>query len=102
MRSWERHRGMSGRALARHIDGYVRLGEWAGHPAMTGDPPEKVMTMGVPPPSFEDLGRALAAVGSLIDEIRPEQWSAATPCTEWTVRNLVTHLVGANLIFAAI
>jgi uncharacterized protein (TIGR03086 family) len=69
---------------------------------MTGDPPEKVMAMGVPPPSFEDLGRALAAVGSLIDGIRPEQWSAATPCTEWTVGDLVTHVVGANLIFAAI
>lgn len=58
--------------------------------------------MGFPPPSVDDLSRALVAVGSLIERIRPEQWSAATPCAEWTVHDVVTHLVGANLIFAAI
>ncbi|MGH3825316.1 MAG: TIGR03086 family metal-binding protein [Pseudonocardiaceae bacterium] len=55
-----------------------------------------------PPPSVEQLSRALTAVGHLITGIRPEQWSGATPCTDWTVRELVNHLVGVNLVFVAL
>jgi uncharacterized protein (TIGR03086 family) len=25
--------------------------------------------------------------------MRPDQWSAPTPCTEWTVRDIVTHVI---------
>jgi uncharacterized protein (TIGR03086 family) len=53
-------------------------------------------------PSVEDLARACEAVGDLIAEIRPEQWTAPTPCTEWNVRELVEHLVGMDLVFAAL
>ena len=53
-------------------------------------------------PSVEDLARACEAVGDLIAEIRPEQWTAPTPCTEWNVRDLVEHLVGMDLVFAAL
>ncbi len=49
-----------------------------------------------------DLERAFEAVGELIARIEPEQWSAPTPCTEWTVRDVVGHLVGLNLVFAAL
>ncbi|WP_067677441.1 TIGR03086 family metal-binding protein [Nocardia miyunensis] len=49
-----------------------------------------------------DLGRAFDAVGELIAQIEPEQWDAPTPCTEWTVRDVVRHLVGLNLLFAAL
>ena len=28
--------------------------------------------------------------------VRPDQWAAQTPCTEWDVRALVNHVVGAN------
>jgi uncharacterized protein (TIGR03086 family) len=49
----------------------------------------------------DDLARAHAAVGSLIARIRPEQWTAPTPCTEWNVREVVNHLVGMNLVFVA-
>jgi uncharacterized protein (TIGR03086 family) len=55
-----------------------------------------------PLPSVEQLTRALGAVGNLIAGVRPEQWSAPTPCTDWTVHELVNHLVGVNLVFAAI
>jgi uncharacterized protein (TIGR03086 family) len=53
-------------------------------------------------PTVEQLGRAFAAVGDLIAEVRPEQWSAPTPCTDWTVRRLVDHLIGMNRVFAAL
>lgn len=53
-------------------------------------------------PSLEDLSCAISAVGDLIDAVRIDQWSAPTPCTEWTVRILVNHLVGMNLVFAAL
>jgi len=33
-------------------------------------------------------------------QLRDEQWSASTPCTEWDVRALVNHLVGEWLWMA--
>jgi uncharacterized protein (TIGR03086 family) len=47
------------------------------------------------------LDRSFAAVQVLIDNIRTEQWSASTPCPDWTVRQLVHHVVGLNRVFAA-
>lgn len=55
-----------------------------------------------PAPSVEDLTRALSAVDELIVGVGDDQWSAPTPCTDWTVRELVNHLVGVNLVFAAL
>lgn len=48
------------------------------------------------------LGRALDAVGELISRVRSEQWAAPTPCAEWTVQRLVSHLIGMNRVFAAL
>jgi uncharacterized protein (TIGR03086 family) len=59
------------------------------------------MAVGTESP-ISQLDRALAAVGELISNIRPEQWSASTPCAEWTVRHIVNHLIGMNRVFAAI
>jgi uncharacterized protein (TIGR03086 family) len=50
---------------------------------------------------ISSLDRSLAAVGGLIRGIRSEQWSAPTPCSEWTVRRIVSHLAGMNRVFAA-
>ena len=47
------------------------------------------------------LARAFAAVGVVIHRIEPDQWGSPTPCTEWPVRRVVGHLVGMNLVFAA-
>jgi len=41
-------------------------------------------------------------VGDLIEGVQEEQWSAVTPCSDWTVHALVNHLVGMNLVFAAL
>ena len=51
---------------------------------------------------LDRLARSFAAVGELIDAIRPDQWSAPTQCMDWTVHRLVEHLVGKNLVFAAV
>ncbi len=41
--------------------------------------------------------RALGPAKRLVDGVRPEQWSNATPCAEWNVRALLNHLVGGFL-----
>jgi uncharacterized protein (TIGR03086 family) len=51
---------------------------------------------------LDRLARSFAAVGDLIDAIEPSQWSAPTPCTDWTVHRLVEHLDGMNRVFAAL
>lgn len=32
-----------------------------------------------------------------VSAIGPDQWSASTPCTDWTVRDLVNHVTGEEL-----
>jgi uncharacterized protein (TIGR03086 family) len=51
---------------------------------------------------LDELNRALAAVDPLIAGIGAAQWSAPTPCAEWTVRDVVTHLVGVNRVHTAL
>jgi uncharacterized protein (TIGR03086 family) len=53
-------------------------------------------------PLVEQLGCAFDAVAGLIGNIRADQWSAPTPCTDWTVRQVVNHLIGMNRVFAAL
>lgn len=53
-------------------------------------------------PLVDALGRASAAVGELIAKVDPDQWSASTPCPDWTVRRLVGHLIGMNRVFTAL
>jgi uncharacterized protein (TIGR03086 family) len=51
---------------------------------------------------IDDLARSFEAVGTLIAQVGPDQWSGPTPCVDWTVRRLVDHLIGMNLVFAAL
>jgi len=55
-----------------------------------------------PAPLVEQLGRAFDAVAALIGNIRADQWSAPTPCPDWTVRQVVNHLIGMNRVFTAL
>jgi uncharacterized protein (TIGR03086 family) len=34
--------------------------------------------------------------GARLDGVHEDQWSLPTPCTEWTVRELVGHVVGTQ------
>ena len=49
--------------------------------------------MGIPAMS----GRAVAESGARVRQIGGHQWQAATPDEDWTVRDLVNHLVGEDL-----
>jgi uncharacterized protein (TIGR03086 family) len=40
-------------------------------------------------------------MGGLINQVAADQWTAPTPCAEWSVRDVVNHLVGTNLVFVS-
>ncbi|WP_369213073.1 TIGR03086 family metal-binding protein [Streptomyces flavofungini] len=42
-------------------------------------------------------GEALDLFSDRVHAIRPDQWDAPTPCTDWNVRDLVGHLTGEQL-----
>ncbi|KIZ15057.1 TIGR03086 family metal-binding protein [Streptomyces natalensis] len=42
-------------------------------------------------------GEALQLFGSRVHVIRDDQWDAPTPCTEWSVRDLVNHVTAEQL-----
>ncbi|MGY4970018.1 TIGR03086 family metal-binding protein [Streptomyces nigrescens] len=42
-------------------------------------------------------GEALALFGTRVHAVRDDQWDAPTPCTEWSVRDLVNHLTAEQL-----
>lgn len=48
----------------------------------------------------EDLSIVLDGLGDLVAGVAPGQWDDPTPCTEWSVRDLVQHVTGGNLAFA--
>jgi uncharacterized protein (TIGR03086 family) len=49
---------------------------------------------------LSQLTRAIDATGQVIAAIGGAQWAGRTPCTEWTVSDLVRHLVAGNNWFA--
>jgi uncharacterized protein (TIGR03086 family) len=40
--------------------------------------------------------RAVTHLGELVQQVRDDQWAAASPCEEWSVRELVNHVTGEN------
>jgi uncharacterized protein (TIGR03086 family) len=48
----------------------------------------------------ELLARACASTQSVLARVSEEQFTHATPCAEWSVRDLVGHIVGATDFFA--
>jgi uncharacterized protein (TIGR03086 family) len=52
-------------------------------------------------PTLDDLDRVLDAMGALVTGVADDQWSAPTPCTGWSVRDLVNHVTAGNHLFSA-
>ena len=48
------------------------------------------------------LAQALDGTGRLVAGVRSDQWGDPTPCTEWTVRQLVNHVVGGQRVFVGV
>lgn len=46
---------------------------------------------------LEAHGSALAGIDRLVGRIGPGDWGSTTPCPEWTVRDLLNHLVAEQL-----
>ena len=42
------------------------------------------------------FARAVSEFDRRVKQVEPSQWSDPTPCTEWSVRDLVNHLVYEN------
>jgi uncharacterized protein (TIGR03086 family) len=51
--------------------------------------------------TVDQLDSVHAVVEPLVAAVASDQWGAPTPCADWDVRALVTHLVGGNRLFAA-
>lgn len=50
----------------------------------------------------DQLAQALDETERLVAGIGREQWDRPTPCPNWTVRDLVNHVVAGNRLFAAL
>jgi uncharacterized protein (TIGR03086 family) len=57
---------------------------------------------GAPDGPDAQLARALSATEQVVAAVRDEQWTAPTPCEAWTVRDLLGHLVGGQLLVTAL
>jgi uncharacterized protein (TIGR03086 family) len=51
---------------------------------------------------IDQLVEALDVTGAVIEGMDDPQWELPTPCSEWTVRDVVTHLADGNRRFAAL
>ena len=52
--------------------------------------------------TFERFDRATATATAVVDAVTPQQYDEPTPCTDWTVRQLLNHLIGGTKMFTAI
>ncbi|MFJ4777077.1 TIGR03086 family metal-binding protein [Streptomyces sp. NPDC088762] len=51
----------------------------------------------MPDTLLEQHAAALRLFGERLRAVADDQWDAPTPCTEWTVRDLVNHVTGEQL-----
>lgn len=50
--------------------------------------------------SVQMLQRAVDDAGRLVDRVSPDELTNPTPCSEWTVRDLINHVTGGATMFA--
>src|SRR6478672_5099457 len=46
------------------------------------------------------MQKVLDRAGTVLDGVEPSELGNATPCTEWTVRDVINHVVGGATMFA--
>ena len=46
------------------------------------------------------INRVLDCTERVVDNVEPSQLGNATPCTEWTVRDVINHITGGGIMFA--
>jgi uncharacterized protein (TIGR03086 family) len=46
------------------------------------------------------MTKVLDRAGRVVDGVSPDQLGNSTPCTEWTVRDVINHVVGGATMFA--
>jgi uncharacterized protein (TIGR03086 family) len=46
------------------------------------------------------MERVLDRAGQVVDKVKPNELADATPCTEWTVRDVINHVTGGATMFA--
>jgi uncharacterized protein (TIGR03086 family) len=56
----------------------------------------------MPQDPFQPLTTALDGTGRLVAGVTGDQWQLPTPCADWTVRQLLNHLVGGNRLFTRV
>ena len=49
--------------------------------------------------TVSQLARALDATGLVVNAVTTDQWTAATPCTDWTAADLLRHLASDEIGF---
>src|SRR2546423_9334700 len=49
---------------------------------------------------LDTMGRVLDRTGEVVDNVKAGQLSNSTPCTEWTVRDVINHVTGGATMFA--
>jgi uncharacterized protein (TIGR03086 family) len=55
----------------------------------------------MPESTLDPLRAAATAMNSVIADIKADQWSAPTPCSAWTVADVVDHVIAGNWLFAS-
>jgi uncharacterized protein (TIGR03083 family) len=48
------------------------------------------------------LAEALDITAQLVTGVRDGQWADPTPCPDWNLRDLVSHIIAGNHLFAGI
>jgi uncharacterized protein (TIGR03086 family) len=51
---------------------------------------------------LDPLATALDGTGQLVAAVSADQWDLPTPCSDWTARQLVNHVVGGNRLFTRV
>jgi uncharacterized protein (TIGR03086 family) len=62
------------------------------------DAPERASIAG----DFELLALARVGFRHRLELVLADDWARSTPCTEWNLRQLVSHVVGSDLRYAAL